>query len=117
MSKELTELGQELRTEFDHRRDILQKLGMEIHHDIKDQFQDFRRHELTDASSRSRSTLQLQTDVKALMTNFSQEENTLKQSLRENQDNQTRELTQWIKDSRKQLNAWQKAVRYIRTGM
>ena len=51
------------------------------------------------------------------MTNFSQEENTLKQSLRENQDNQTRELTQWIKDSRKQLNAWQKAVRYIRTGM
>ena len=44
MSKELTELGQELRTEFDHRRDILQKLGMEIHHYIKDKFQFFRRH-------------------------------------------------------------------------
>ncbi len=117
MSKELTVLGQELRTEFDDRKNILLKLVLEVRQDIKHQFEDLQLQEMTDASARRRSKLQLHNNVKTLLANFGQEENTLKQSLRENQVNQTQELTLWIKESRKQLNAWQKAVRYTRTGM
>ncbi len=117
MSKELTVLGQELCTEFDDRRNILKKLGIENHQNIKNQLENLRQQETVDASERRGAKLQLQAYVKSLLDSFSQEENRLRQILKENQNVQTRELKLWIKENQNQLNAWQKAVRYTRTGL
>ena len=117
MSKELTVLGQELRSEFDDRRTILKKIAIENHRTIINQLENLRQQETVDASERRGAKLQLQANVKSLLDSYSQEENRLWQVLKENQNLQTRELRLWIKENQNQLNAWQKAVRYTCTGL